>query len=334
MNFGKIKKFVLFGGGPLIHFFSSLLKEKNIKCITIVASRHAREKIKANKTLESLLNKTSFFNKLNKLNLKKINEIVGSTKNTLFISFDAPWIFSNDLIKNVFGNKLINSHSTRLPYDKGGGGFSWRILNYDRFGTCLLHTINDNKIDEGDILMYEEFLFPHSLKKPIDFQRYQNEKEKFFLKKFLDKIINKKKFQIINQPSYLSTYKPRLSTTDNGWIDWNVDIIELFAFICAFDDPYVGSSTYLNNKLVRIKSVNFSKSEKEFHPYEYGLVFRRSEKWIVVACKAGCLIVEEVLDTKGNNIINKIKTGDRFITPYKKLDEAKKRVFYTPKGKK
>ena len=50
--------------------------------------------------------------------------------------------------------------------------------------------------------------------------------------------------------------------------------------------------------------------------------------------KSGCLIIEEVIDTKGNNIINKIKTGDRFITPYKKLDAAKKRYFYTPKGKK
>ena len=334
MNFGKIEKFVLLGGGTLINYFASQLKNKDLECISIVSSRHAIEKIEKDISLETLLKKNSNFNKIDNLNSKKILKIVGSTKNTLFISFDAPWIFSNDLIKNVFKNKLINSHSTRLPYDKGGGGFSWRILNYDKFGICLLHMINNNKIDEGEILNYEEFLFPYQLKKPIDFQRYQIEKEKIFLKKFLDNIIKNKNFNLIHQPSYLSYYMPRLSSIDNGWVDWSLDIIELFAFICAFDDPYVGSSTLLNGKLVRIKSVNFTKTEKEFHPYEYGLVFRKNEKWIVVACKSGCLIVEEVIDIKGKNIIEEIKAGDRFITPHKNLDEAKKRFFYTPKGKK
>ncbi len=334
MNFGKIDKFVLIGGGTLINYFALQLKNQGIDCITIVSSRHANEIIENNKTLETLLKKNSSFSKLDNLNSKTILKIIGTTENTLFISFDAPWIFSNDLIKNVFKNKLINSHSTRLPFDKGGGGFSWRILNYDKFGICLLHMINDNKIDEGEILTYEEFLFPYHLKKPIDFQKFQIEKEKTFLSKFLNEIMKNKNFNLINQPSYLSSYMPRLSSVDNGWIDWSIDIIELFAFICAFDDPYIGSSTLLNGKLVRIKSVNFTKAEKEFHPYEYGLVFRKTENWIVVACKSGCLIVEEVIDIKGNNIISKIKAGDRFITPYKNLDAAKKRFFYTSKGKK
>ena len=78
--------------------------------------------------------------------------------------------------------------------------------------------------------------------------------------------------------------------------------------------------------------MNFTKSERGSHPYEYGLIYRKTDKWIVVACKSGSLIIEEVIDIKGKNIINKIKTGDRFITPNKNLDDAKKRFFYTPKG--
>ena len=334
MNFGKIDKFVLLGGGALIYYFARLLKNKGLKCFTIVSSRHAIEKIEKNTNLETLLKKNSNFNKLDSLNSRIIQKIIGSSKNTLFVSFGAPWIFSNDLIKNVFNNKLINSHNTRLPYDRGGGGFSWRILNQDKFGICLLHMINDDKIDKGEILMHEEFLFPYHCKKPIDFQNYQIEREKVFLNKFINEIIKNKNFNLTNQPSYLSSYKPRLSSEDNGWIDWNNDINELFSFICAFDDPYVGSSTLYNDKLVRIKSVNFTKSEKRFHPYEYGLVYRRSDNWIVVACKSGSLIIEEVINTRGKNIIDKIKTGDRFITPNKNLDAAKKRIFYTPKGKK
>ena len=63
---------------------------------------------------------------------------------------------------------------------------------------------------------------------------------------------------------------PRLSSVDNGWIDWNIDIIELFAFICAFDDPHVGSSTLLNkisqSNLLILKSLGGNSN------YEYGLV--------------------------------------------------------------
>jgi methionyl-tRNA formyltransferase len=332
MNFGKIDKFVLIGGGALINHFAEQVKKKGLECISIVSSRHVNEKIEKNTDLQTLLKKNSNFNKLDNLNSKNILKIIGSNKNTIFISFGSPWIFSNDLIKNVFKKRIINSHNTRLPYDRGGGGFSWRILNQDKFGICLLHLINDKKIDNGEILTCEEFLFPYHLKKPIEFHNYQIEKEKIFLNKFLDELIKNKNFNLTKQSSYLSSYKPRLSSADNGWIDWSSDIIELFYFICAFDDPYIGSSTLLNGKLVRIKSVNFTKSERGSHPYEYGLIYRKTDKWIVVACKSGSLIIEEVIDIKGKNIINKIKTGDRFITPNKNLDDAKKRFFYTPKG--
>ena len=47
--------------------------------------------------------------------------------NTLFISLGARIIFKKDLIKFLKYN-LINFHDTRLPYDSGGGGFSWRIM--------------------------------------------------------------------------------------------------------------------------------------------------------------------------------------------------------------
>ena len=44
MNFGKIDKFVLIGGGTLINYFASQLKIQGLNCITIVSTRHANEK--------------------------------------------------------------------------------------------------------------------------------------------------------------------------------------------------------------------------------------------------------------------------------------------------
>ena len=45
------------------------------------------------------------------------------------------------------------------------------------------------------------------------------------------------------------------------------------------------------------------------------------------------LLIEEVLNKKGNNIISMIKVGDRFYTPYEELEKSKKiRTMYNSKG--
>ena len=36
------------------------------------------------------------------------------------------------------------------------------------------------------------------------------------------------------------------------------------------------------------------------------------------------LLIEEVLDKKGSNIIKNIKVGSRFFTPYQELEKSKK----------
>ena len=56
---------------------------------------------------------------------------------TLFLSLSSRLIFNSYFIKNVFNNNLINFHSTRLPLDAGGGGFSWRIMKEDRIDNMI-----------------------------------------------------------------------------------------------------------------------------------------------------------------------------------------------------
>ena len=65
-----------------------------------------------------------------------------------------------------------------------------------------------------------------------------------------------------------------------------------------------------------------------------GIVTRHDTKWIVVSTSGKhMLLIEEVLNNKGKNIISLIKPGDRFFTSANELEKAKnKRIIYSSKG--
>ena len=54
-----------------------------------------------------------------------------------------------------------------------------------------------------------------------------------------------------------------------------------------------------------------------------GLIIRSSKKWIVVALSdENNLIIEKALNEKSINIIENLKEGDRFFTPYKYIEKS------------
>lgn len=65
-----------------------------------------------------------------------------------------------------------------------------------------------------------------------------------------------------------------------------------------------------------------------------GIVTRHDGGWIVVSTgDAYSLIIEEVLNESGGNILDKIRSGDRFVTNPEHLHEAlAKHVRYGPKA--
>ena len=257
-------------------------------------------------------------------------------KNTIFISLSARSIFKKDTIENFFLNNLVNFHGTRLPLDAGGGGFSWKIMREDRIDNQLVHLI-DEGIDAGPVIDSDLSLFPKQCQIPIDFEVYKLKKFIEFYTKFLKKIKRGKFFDLKPQLSYLGRYNPRLNTEIDGLINWDLNSYDLINFINAFDDPYKGASTFINNRdfqKLYLKKVHLHGGDSSNHPFMSGIVSRHDKNWIVVSTKSKHMIlIEEVLDEKGNNVIKDIKVGDRFYTPYDELDKSKKtRKIYNSKG--
>tara|TARA_A100001015_G_scaffold320199_1_gene445734 strand:+ start:6813 stop:7820 length:1008 start_codon:yes stop_codon:yes gene_type:complete len=257
--------------------------------------------------------------------------------NTLFISVGSRIIFNSESIKFFQGN-LINSHAARLPYDAGGGAFSWRIMREDRIDNQLFHKITED-IDDGPIIISNTSIIPSNCKKPKDFEEYSLNKFQSFYKNFITRLKKGEKYSLKEQTKYLGNYNPRLSTNDHGYIDWNINSYDLFNFINSFDDPYPGAMTFLDRGkfgVLRIKSVHLHGGEPSNHPFMSGIVKRHDKDWLVVASSGKhSILVEEVIDENGENIIDQIRQGDRFYTPNNYLDHAKKtKVKFTSKGKK
>ena len=316
----NIKNIIIFGYSDQIDEINKINNKFNIKTNLIISSEQSKnKKIKINYKIFDYFDKR----------LKDFIKTNFDINSTLFISLGCRYIFNKDDIKYFFNQNLINFHGSRLPLDSGGGHWSWKILRGEKIDNQLVHLISE-KIDNGPIIDFESSIFPHRCKIPLDYDNYAKNKFLNFYEKFIKNLCNKKKFNLKFQPDYLGAYYPRLNTDLNGWINWNLKSYQIERFINAFDDPYSGSLTYIRNKKVRLKKTYLSSSDVNNHPFMSGLILRHDKNWIVVGSNdQNVFLIKEVLDEKGLNILSKLKVGDRFYTPIKKLDDSKKyRVYY------
>jgi len=255
---------------------------------------------------------------------------------TLFISIGARLIFKDKDISTIFKNNLINVHGTRLPLDSGGGGFSWKIMREDRIDNQCFHLV-DNNVDTGPIIFNKLSIIPKKCITPDDFLKLRSENVFKFYKEFIKRVKNGEKFSLKPQIDYVGRYNPRLDTDKDGYVDWSLKSYDLINFINAFETPHKGASTFLNNNKfgkVYIKKAQLHGGDSSNHPFMTGIVSRHDKDWLVVSTNSKhMLLIEEVLDKSGKNIIKKIKVGDRFFTPIKFLESSfKKRSKFFSKG--
>lgn len=333
---GPVNQVFLLGGGPLLLQFLDWLRSQGARGIVVTSERHAQEQILGSgKAFQQLLSETQTeCHVVDNINdLQRCSKLINLTQESIALSFGAAWIFKPETIETIFHNRLFNLHGARLPQDRGGGAFSWQILRGNPFGFCLMHQV-DGGVDTGDILAYEEFLYPASCRIPLDYEAHYRAKNLHFLQDLFEKLLDEAtSFSLISQPEYLSTYWPRLHTPTHSWIDWSMPVEMLDRFICAFDDAYYGAQTTWNDTPIRLKKSMPAYNDGVFHPFQCGLVYRNNGCWLCVVANGGALIVRSVLDENDRDLMKAIKVGDRFFTPRAKLEEAyKKRVIYTHEG--
>lgn len=332
IQFGPTDQLVLLGGGKLLREVSLVAIELGIPIKVITSQRYAIEIIDSLSLQDFLKKHDCSLIVVESLLKDEVEKFISLSPNTVALSIGAPWIFSEKTIANLFGNKLLNLHGTRLPHNRGAGGMSWQIMSGNRFGMCCIHLV-DGRVDTGPIVHLEEFIYPAKLRIPLEYEDYYIKRNLIFLREFIKEISAKpKEFAVIRQPEYLSTYWPRLNSNINSFIDWSLDGREVELFINAFDDPYPGAKTFWNKTSVRIKKGSLSPQEGFSHSFKNGLVFRKGPSWLCIVVSNATLIIEEIRSEEGEDLFDVVRVGDRLHTPYSYLDIAKERVTLGPRG--
>ena len=329
---GPIEELVLLGGGGLLKALVEWAQETKLPVRVVTSPRHANESL-SGETLSDFLSRRGVpFLIAETLSAQPLPDFVAWNQKVLCLSIGAAWIFRDKELSSIFGRSLLNSHGTRLPQNRGGGGFSWQIMMGNRFGFCVLHEI-DEGIDTGDIIESREFLYPAGARTPQDFSNVYERENLDFITDFIDRIRDsEQEFSPRKQSEWFSTYWPRLRTEISGQIDWSLDVYELERFICAFDDPYRGASTYVNSEQVFVRKVSLNLADGYFHPFQSGLVYRKTERWVCVAARGGSLVVESITDKQDRDFFSKVNVGDRFVTPNNSREEGLSRIRFNPTG--
>jgi RimJ/RimL family protein N-acetyltransferase/methionyl-tRNA formyltransferase len=325
MRYNNINKVILFGGSLTLLGTIKYLKNENMNTLVYTSPRHASEILdESGTTINNELRElgvpfivTDDINTENAL----LDEI---TPETLGIGFGEAWSFDKNIV-NKFNGKLLDYMAIPLPRYRGGAHFTWMILRNDRQGSCNLQLVNTETIqgvyDSGEILKNKKYVFPEGINPKYYFDVEVREGVAF-IAEFLDEIKSGKEFSLTKLNEDESLYLPRLNTLKNGWIDWAWSGEEISRFIRAFDTPYKGASTRVDGTRVFLKGAELDTKEKQFHPFQSGIITRITEKeGVVTATRSGHLKIKNVLNGNGELINSSLHTGLRF---YTKPDDIQK----------
>ena len=326
-KFGKIDNIILFGGGPLLSEFAAFIKKRGKYSVTCFTStRQLEETVRKNGI--------QYHVSPDVCRDKRLHTLITNT--TLGLGFGEVWRFDRKTI-DKFEGKLLDFMGIPLPRYRGGAHYSWLIMRKERKWGCNLQIINEDMVqgvfDSGEIVKSKEYSFSHAAKIPQDYYDEAVKVELDFLKEFLREIEEGQEFELRKIEEEKSIYFPRLYTLKHGFINWNWKAEDIVTFICAFDEPYKGASTFISDKGVFLKDCYVKSNDGSFHPFQAGLIYKKDKDSIFVAATNGTVIVNNITDDKGNNVMDRVKVGERLFTPSEKLEKSMRyTAVYDAKG--
>lgn len=332
ISFGDVDRLLVFGGGHLLAEFAPELAKQPLPVTVICAPRHLDEAVgHGGATLAEVLAQ----HRLPTLAVADVNAdprvTPHLTPKAFGLAIGPAWIFRPPVLAPMTP-RMVNFHGIRLPQYRGGAHYSWQIMRRNRQGACNIQLIAP-KLDAGEVIKTREYFFPSTARLPRDYFEAAMREELAFLGEFLAEVRAGKEFPLARLQESFATYFPSLNTLRQGFIDWQWATADIETFVAAFDEPYRGASTYLDGRRVFVKDAYAELGDGAFHPFQIGIVYRRTDQALFVATRDGALVVRCLTDESGADVRAAVKVGQRLHTPRAVLEEAMAyRAVYDAKG--
>jgi len=270
----------------------------------IITAKEAPEYNKTKKDFEELAIKYEIpFS--DEIPIVKNFSVIEKSKSDIAISINYPGIIPQSIIE-LFEYGILNAHAGDLPRYKGNACQSWAILNGEKkIGLCIHKMIGD-KLDAGDIIarMYYPITINTKITEILDWISKTTPqliiKSLNILKDNSDFVLQT---QHENDDSSLRCFPLKPS---DGKINWNSTSDDILKKINAFNKPFQGAYSFLNEKKIIIWDAQLTEYKFNFCAIP-GQVICIEKGFIKVACLNSIIRINKV------EYDNSLGSPDQFI---------------------
>jgi methionyl-tRNA formyltransferase len=197
-------------------------------------------------------------------------------------------LIPNNIIKTLtIGGLGVHGSSDFLPKGRGRSPVNWSIMEGKKRFILQLFFLTDG-VDSGDIIDYKIFDINNwDTCKTIHYNISITEKR--LLKEQIPKIL----LNTFNRTPQRGepTYYPK-RTPDDGLIDWNKSVFEIFNFIRALTKPYPGAFSYLDKQRINIWEAQPFDTQIDYPDVQIGTIVEKfSSGDFIVKCSSGLLLI-------------------------------------------
>lgn len=291
-----------------------LMKLDNVNISSVIAPIDSKKDRKGN-IIISEVSKLALENNIKLLKPENINgEDFNKTLSDLNPDFLIVVAYGKILSKKTLSIPKImpiNIHGSLLPILRGASPVENALLNdFKKTGTTLQKM--DYKLDEGDIILQEEFEISENWQ---FYELYEEIKKSGvnLLKKFfsdVDKYISNLKKQDDKKATYCSKIKK-----ENGKLDFSKDALILHNMTKAFV-RYPTAFCYYDNFMIKVFKSEYKKSDNNSN---FGKILEANNDGIFVSALNGIYIIKELQrEGKKRQTVkeflcgNKLKEGEYF----------------------
>jgi len=201
-----------------------------------------------------------------------------------------------DEILKIPPKGAIGFHASLLPKNRGGSPVNWTIINGEKsWGTTMFYM--EPGVDSGDIIAQKRFdIAPEDTCKTVYDSVTQKNIE--MLEEFLP-LLEAGAAPRIKQDESKSTWLKRRKPED-GIIDWNRSVQDLYNWVRALTRPYPGAFSYYEGKKLFVWEAKFTDKQTDIKP---GTIISANDSGIEVATADGVIMLTDI-ELEGNDIIN------------------------------